>query len=166
MAKFTKLNIGDAVASSGGRVWKKLSVESAEEVKDPIGTWLVKEAIPTDLADLNISSECGVKGKFKYANNNGLYNAALNFKGIGIVSGQLIISTVLTLPAGSSKTRNVFYNSSGQCFSTYGASTTYKGYDPNSDTGVGMRTFTVTECFLGEEENAYDYLRLVATKIA
>lgn len=25
MAKFTKLNIGDAVASSGGRVWKKLS---------------------------------------------------------------------------------------------------------------------------------------------
>ena len=26
--KFTKLNIGDAVASSGGRVWKKLSVES------------------------------------------------------------------------------------------------------------------------------------------
>ena len=25
MAKFTKLNIGAAVASSGGRVWKKLS---------------------------------------------------------------------------------------------------------------------------------------------
>jgi hypothetical protein len=31
MAKiFTKLNIGDAVASSGGRVWKKLSVESGD----------------------------------------------------------------------------------------------------------------------------------------
>lgn len=30
MAKFTKLNIGDTVASSGGRVWKKLSAESAE----------------------------------------------------------------------------------------------------------------------------------------
>lgn len=28
MAKLTKLNIGEAVASSGGRVWKKLSVES------------------------------------------------------------------------------------------------------------------------------------------
>lgn len=28
---FTKLNLGDAVASSGGRVWKKLSAESAEE---------------------------------------------------------------------------------------------------------------------------------------
>lgn len=27
MAKFTKLNIGDTVASSSGRVWKKLSVE-------------------------------------------------------------------------------------------------------------------------------------------
>lgn len=30
MAKFTKLNIGDIVASSGGRVWKKLSAESAK----------------------------------------------------------------------------------------------------------------------------------------
>jgi hypothetical protein len=28
MAKFTKLNIGDSVASSGGRAWKKLSAES------------------------------------------------------------------------------------------------------------------------------------------
>lgn len=26
MAKFTKLNISDSVASSGGRVWKKLSI--------------------------------------------------------------------------------------------------------------------------------------------
>ena len=166
MAKFTKLNIGDAVASSGGRVWKKLSAESAEEVKDPIGTWLVKEAIPTDLANLNITSEYGVKGTFKYANNSGLYNTALNFKGIGIVSGQLVICTALTLSVGSSRTRNVFYNSSGQCFSTYSTSTTYKGYAPNSDTGVGMRTFTVTECSSGEEETAYDYLSLVATKIA
>lgn len=32
MAKFTKLNIGDIVASSGGRVWKKLSVESADDI--------------------------------------------------------------------------------------------------------------------------------------
>lgn len=30
MAKFTKLNIGDTVASGSGRAWKKLSVESAE----------------------------------------------------------------------------------------------------------------------------------------
>lgn len=30
MAKFTKLNIGDTVASGGGRVWKKLSAESAK----------------------------------------------------------------------------------------------------------------------------------------
>lgn len=38
MAKFTKLNIGDSVASSGGRVWKKLSAESVN-VADLIGTW-------------------------------------------------------------------------------------------------------------------------------
>lgn len=30
MAKFTKLNIGEAVASGSGRVWKKLSTEIAE----------------------------------------------------------------------------------------------------------------------------------------
>lgn len=29
MAKFTKLNIGEAVAASGGRAWKRLSTESA-----------------------------------------------------------------------------------------------------------------------------------------
>lgn len=29
MAKFTKVNIGEAVASSGGKVWKKLSVGSS-----------------------------------------------------------------------------------------------------------------------------------------
>lgn len=39
MAKFTKLNIGDAVASSGGRVWKKLSAESAED-NSIVGTWV------------------------------------------------------------------------------------------------------------------------------
>lgn len=39
MAKFTKLNIGDAVASSGGRVWKKLSVESGGELP-AVGTSL------------------------------------------------------------------------------------------------------------------------------
>lgn len=39
MAKFTKLNIGDAVASSGGRVWKKLSAESAVVDDELVGTW-------------------------------------------------------------------------------------------------------------------------------
>ena len=38
MAKFTKLNIGAAVASSGGRAWKKLSVESATD-DSIVGTW-------------------------------------------------------------------------------------------------------------------------------
>lgn len=38
MAKFTKLNIGDSVASSGGRVWKKLSAEEEVTLE---GTWLV-----------------------------------------------------------------------------------------------------------------------------
>lgn len=40
MAKFTKLNIGDSVASSGGRVWKKLSAESAVVEDELAGTWV------------------------------------------------------------------------------------------------------------------------------
>ena len=43
MAKFTKLNIGDAVASSGGRVWKKLSAESGEVQDELAGTWVLPD---------------------------------------------------------------------------------------------------------------------------
>ena len=45
MAKFTKLNIGDIVASSGGRVWKKLSVESAEVQDELAGTWVFNDLL-------------------------------------------------------------------------------------------------------------------------
>lgn len=47
MAKFTKLNIGDSVASSGGRVWKKLSAESAEDVTLE-GTWVFNSLLDYD----------------------------------------------------------------------------------------------------------------------
>lgn len=43
MSKFTKLNIGDAVASSGGRVWKKLSVEPPIDYNTIVGTWVINE---------------------------------------------------------------------------------------------------------------------------
>ena len=50
MAKFTKLNIGEAVASSGGRVWKKLSAES-EVVEDELaGTWVFNDVLNFDEA--------------------------------------------------------------------------------------------------------------------
>lgn len=57
MAKFTKLNIGDSVASSGGRVWKKLSVESAEE-ESIVGTWVFNNEIvaPQNMIDIIKSS--------------------------------------------------------------------------------------------------------------
>lgn len=45
MAKFTKLNIGGSVASSGGRAWKKLSAESAEEEVTLEGTWAIHSTI-------------------------------------------------------------------------------------------------------------------------
>lgn len=46
MAKFTKLNIGDSVASGGGRAWKKLSAESAEpEDTSIVGTWVFNSVV-------------------------------------------------------------------------------------------------------------------------
>ena len=45
MAKFTKLNIGDIVASSGGRVWTRLSTGSAEPQDELAGTWFIKEVL-------------------------------------------------------------------------------------------------------------------------
>lgn len=45
MAKFTKLNIGDAVASSGGRVWKKLSAEIPIDYNTIVGTWVFNNTI-------------------------------------------------------------------------------------------------------------------------
>ena len=41
MAKFTKLNIGDSVASSGGRAWKKLSAEPPIDYNTLVGTWIM-----------------------------------------------------------------------------------------------------------------------------
>lgn len=48
MAKFTKLNIGDSVASSGGRVWKKLSAESTEVQDELSGTWVFNQRLDYD----------------------------------------------------------------------------------------------------------------------
>lgn len=45
MAKFTKLNIGDTVASGGGRVFKKLSVESAVVEDELQGAWVLNDTI-------------------------------------------------------------------------------------------------------------------------
>jgi hypothetical protein len=45
MAKFTKLNIGDTVASGGGRVLKKLSAESAVVEDELAGTWLFNDTL-------------------------------------------------------------------------------------------------------------------------
>lgn len=45
MAKFTKLNIGDSVASGGGRVFKKLSVESEVVDDELVGTWVFNDTV-------------------------------------------------------------------------------------------------------------------------
>lgn len=45
MAKFTKLNLGDVVASGSGRVFKKLSTESAEPTDSIVGTWVFNDTL-------------------------------------------------------------------------------------------------------------------------
>lgn len=51
MAKFTKLNIGDSVASSGGRVWKKLSAESGVDVSAIVGTWKWNDTVDLSMIE-------------------------------------------------------------------------------------------------------------------
>lgn len=70
MAKFTKLNIGDSVASSGGRVWKKLSAESAEVQDELAGTWVFNEQITMPYT---ISGTSAKKlGYYSFSNSFGL----------------------------------------------------------------------------------------------
>ncbi len=45
MAKFTKLNIGDAVASSGGKAFKRLSAESEAVADELAGTWVFNDTV-------------------------------------------------------------------------------------------------------------------------
>lgn len=49
MAKFTKLSIGDIVASSGGRVWRKLNAERKKVHYELEGTWILN----TELVDVD-----------------------------------------------------------------------------------------------------------------
>lgn len=74
MAKFTKLNIGESVASSGGRVWKKLSAESAvveETIAEKlIGEWYLNAGLT--LARLTDSFMYkGIQGWYTYSNTAG-----------------------------------------------------------------------------------------------
>lgn len=51
--KFTRLYIGDTVASSGGRVWKKLSAEAQDELA---GTWVFNNSL-SGAIDSNVNFE-------------------------------------------------------------------------------------------------------------
>ena len=68
MAKFTKLNIGDSVASSGGRVWKKLSAESEVDNSDIIGTWVFNDTL-TEF----ISADTTATAYFTFNSNDNTY---------------------------------------------------------------------------------------------
>lgn len=93
MAKFTKLNIDDSVASSGGRVWKKLSAESAEVQDELQGTWVFNVFVSTNAEReflFNFTSN-GVdyyglktyidlsKSYMAYKKSNGVYSDVYNF---------------------------------------------------------------------------------------
>ena len=68
---FTKLNIGDSVASSGGRVWKKLSAESAEATDELQGTWVFAAGVVT----IPVSSSSPVTYNVNFTTADGAYTA-------------------------------------------------------------------------------------------
>lgn len=72
MAKFTKLNIGDAVASSGGRVWKKLS--SMLQLAAPTLSLDGNMLTITDDSGLATSFDILADGEVKYTYAKYLYN--------------------------------------------------------------------------------------------
>lgn len=72
MAKFTKLNIGEAVASGGGRVWKKLS--SMLQLSAPTLSLSGSKLTITDESKLATSFDILADGEVKYTYAKYLYN--------------------------------------------------------------------------------------------
>ena len=85
MAKFTKLNIGEAVASSGGRVWKKLS--SMLQLSAP--------TLSRSGSELTITDDSGLATSFDIlANGEVKMEVPAKFSAIDVASGTSLTATI------------------------------------------------------------------------
>ena len=155
MAKFTKLNIGDSVASSGGRAWKKLSAESAEVQDELAGTWVLNETLNYYTPPINFN----VSGNFNTVNSSGdIIPKELKVISLYKYGSSYFACTIGTVAQGvnvSGEDRFVFYDyrttiddvkySTGKIdgySSEYGAF--YNNVEASSEKGISLRTFTIT----------------------
>lgn len=155
MAKFTKLNIGDSVASGGGRVWKKLSAESAEVQDELQGTWVLNETLNYYTPPINFN----VSGNFNTVNSSGdIISKELKVISLYKYSSSYFACTIGTVAQGvnvAGQDRFVFYDAktsiAGVNYSKGkidGYSSEYGSFYSNvvasSEKGISLRTFTIT----------------------
>ena len=85
MAKFTKLNIGDSVASGGGRAWKKLSAEEPIDLSTIVGVWKLNNTIRSYNDSVEVVTDTWVQsgtwssgiGSITYPNGSGMLTATI-----------------------------------------------------------------------------------------
>lgn len=92
MAKFTKLNIGDSVASGSGRVFKKLSAES-EEVQDELsGTWVFNDIVNSPLSSDIPFSSASIPVGATTRSTVYLYGFSVNFECAGVAYDEIVFN--------------------------------------------------------------------------
>lgn len=161
MAKFTKLNIGDAVASSGGRVWKKLLTQLANVKDDLAGIWRIN-ASPLKVLN-TLAGTYTVSGAFNaYSSSTGFpYSTAI--KSISIKT-----STFPALEVVGSSTYtliNRYYDSGG---TVHGTDTSNKSFSISSTStnGKQLRLLVITSKLseVTNGEKLLEWLQTNATK--
>lgn len=205
MAKLTKLNIGDSVASGGGRAWKKLSAKPPEpEITSIEGTWVLKSSILRTMGSPNgemmtsgINTSNITGSMYVYDQTAGrmistpiqliLIGSATDF---GNTSAnrtlfRLLSNSKYTKPyytkeiffetAVGHYISEVYWSSSGNKISRLYSGANWTGetaknsiFDIESENGVLMRTFTITNVNLSTDEYnlILAWLKANATKTA
>lgn len=175
MAKLTKLNIGDSVASGGGRVWKKLSDKAPE---DFVGTWVLNETLTkyegTTFYIPENYSAYGSIGKYTFLQRVGdpLVFSSADIRIIGLIndssSYSLLIGNNTSATVSSVKAyTNLYYSGSTHVVSHDG----YK--NPNlfpiaEADGVQLRTIEFYETALNypDIDKIKEWIKLNGTKIS
>lgn len=163
MAKFTKLNIGEAVASSGGRVWKKLSAESAEVQDELSGTWLLN---PTVKGSGSSGHYYYLNGSFKGKSGSSLQEYPLLKVWIG-KSTELFGIFILFNGEDGNYSSTRFYNSASKVEFRNQAGDISSAVATTAD-GIQGRTFTITSTVNDIENGSelLEWLKANATKTA
>lgn len=161
MAKFTKLNIGDSVASGGGRAWKKLLTQLANVKDDLAGIWRINASPLKVLSAL--AGTYTVSGAFNAYSSSTGYPYSTAIKSISIKT-----STFPALEVVGSSTYtliNRYYDSGG---TVHGTDTSNKSFSISSTSSKGkqLRLLVITSKLseVTNGEKLLEWLQANATK--